>query len=122
MVDYSTYIPNESKEIKDLVNQIFNHPLITGENKKWIMHRDSFREGFADGGCIDFYDLGTSILQIVYLIKKLKQYKPKTILEVGMNVGSFALVCKLTLKDVKIFSVEKQTKFQDRQKQINIQQ
>ena len=119
MTDYSTYIPNESKEIKDLVNQIFNHPLITGENKKWIMHRDSFREGFADGGCIDFYDLETSILQIVYLIKKLKQYKPKTILEVGMNVGSFALVCKLTLKDVKVFSVEKQTKFQERQKQIN---
>jgi len=38
MTDYSTYIPNESKEIKDLVNQIFNHPLITGENKKWIIN------------------------------------------------------------------------------------
>ena len=57
MTDYSTYIPNESKEIKDLVNEIFNHPLITGENKKWIMHRDSFRDGFSDGGCIDFYQV-----------------------------------------------------------------
>jgi len=119
MIDYSTYIPNESNEIKNLVNDIFNHPLVVGKNKKWIMHKESFREDFADGGCIDFYQLDDSVPQVAYLVKKLKQYKPKTILEVGMNVCSFALVCKLTLKNVKIFSVEITSKYQERQKQVN---
>ena len=30
VMDYSIYIENETQEIKDLINKIFNHPLITG--------------------------------------------------------------------------------------------
>jgi len=119
MIDYSNYIPEETKEIKNLVNKIFNHTLFTGENEKWIMHREPFREGFSDGGCIDFYELEHSVPHIVHIIKKLQHYKPKTILEIGMNVCSFAIVSKLVLDDVKIYSIDWQPKFEERKNEVN---
>ena len=42
VMDYSLHI-EITQEIKDLINKIFNHPLITGDNEKWIMHQN-FRE------------------------------------------------------------------------------
>ena len=114
MNDYSYYIEKEPKFIKDLVNEILNHPLVTGENEKWIMHKDSFRieQDLQDGGTIDFYELEDSVPKIAHIIKTLLKYKPKKIFEVGMNVGAFALIAKLTLKDVKVFSVEKNYKYE----------
>lgn len=121
MNDYSYYIEKEPKFIKDLVNEILNHPLVTGENEKWIMHKDSFRieQDLQDGGTIDFYELEDSVPKIAHIIKTLLKYKPKKIFEVGMNVGSFSLIAKLTLKDVKVFSVEKNYKYERMKSKIN---
>ena len=118
-MDYSIYIENETQEIKDLINKIFNHPLITGDNEKWIMQQNDFREFCSDGGTIDFYRIEDSVMGVAYIIKFLQKYKPKKILEVGMNVGSFSIIAKEVLGDVKIYSVDRQKGFVERQIQIN---
>ena len=56
---------------------------------------------------------------LLELIKFLQKYKPKKILEVGMNVGSFSIIAKEVLGDVKIYSVDRQEGFVERQIQIN---
>jgi len=120
MIDYSDYISDETSDIKKLVNEILNHPLLNGENRKWIAHND--REFFCpDGGCIDFYEDGieSSVKGVTYIIKLLQEYKPKRILEVGMNAGSFSIIAKLTLGDVRVFTVEKIEEFTERASQIN---
>ena len=71
-MDYSIYIENETQEIKDLINKIFNHPLITGDNEKWIMHQNNFREFCSDGGTIDFYRTEDSVMSVAYIINFYK--------------------------------------------------
>ena len=58
-------------------------------------------------------------MSVAYIIKFLQKYKPKKILEVGMDVGSFSIMVKEVLGDVKIYSVDRQEGFVERQIQIN---
>lgn len=120
-IDYSKFIEEESDDIKKLVNSIFNHPLIIDyDNRKWIDYKSrSF--GCTDGGTITLYEneVENSVRGVVYIIKLLKKYNPKKIMEVGMNAGSFSLISKLTLDDVKIYTVDREHDFIDRKNQIN---
>ncbi len=120
MTDYSKFISDESSETKALINTILNHPLLNDDNRKWVNHRD--REfDCSDGGCIDFYEdtIEHSTMGVTYIVKLLQKYKPKRILEVGMNAGSFSIIAKLTLGDVKVYTVDRVWEFIERAEQIN---
>lgn len=120
MINYSEkYIPNESQTIKEKINEIFNHPLISGDNYSWIDHRN--RDFNSDGGCIDLNDnsIESSILGVSYIVNFLLKYNPKKILEIGTNSGSFSLISKLVLGDVQIYTVDREPKFKERVDQIN---
>lgn len=120
MIDYSEFISEESSDIKQLVNKILNHPLLNGDNRKWVNHRD--REfDCTDGGCIDFYEdsIEHSTKGVCYIVKLLQEYNPKRILEVGMNAGSFSIIAKLTLGDVRVYTVDRVFEFTERATQIN---
>lgn len=56
---------------------------------------------------------------VTYIVKLLQKYKPKRILEVGMNAGSFSITAKLTLGDVKVYTVDRVWEFIERAQQIN---
>ena len=117
MKDFTKFIPSESDEIKNHINTIFNHPLI---EEKWIVPSKREFECY-DGGTIDFREenIELSVQGVVYLTKKLLKYKPKRIMEVGMNAGSFSIICKLVLGDVKIYTIDRMVEFEERVKQIN---
>lgn len=120
MIDYSNYIAEETSEHKNLINTILNHPLLNGDNRKWVNHRDREFE-CTDGGCIDFYEdsIENSTKGVSYIVKLLQEYQPKRILEVGMNAGSFSIIAKLTLGNVKVFTVDREFEFTKRASQIN---
>jgi hypothetical protein len=95
--------------IKD-VEYFFNHPLIIGEkNEKWTLYKDrQFPEGNQHGGCIDFYPecISESKRGVEYIIKILNEYKPKRILEIGTNIGSFDIIVQELLPDCEVFTID----------------
>jgi len=127
---------NEPDNIKKLLMDIFSHPLITGNNEYWLKRPLFFQsEGrelrIYDGGCIvhpSDYQPGSGdsgdkledcVNGVLYIIKFLQKYKPKRILEIGMNAGAFSIIAKVVLDDVKIFTVERVEGFLIRRDQIN---
>ena len=120
MINYSEkHIPNESQIVKDKINEIFNHPLISADNYFWIDHRN--RDFNGDGGCIDLNEdsIEASVKGVSYIVNFLLTYTPNKILEIGTNAGSFCLISKLVLGDVKIYTVDREPKFKERVDQIN---
>lgn len=107
--------------IKD-VEYFFNHPLIVGkENEKWTLYNDrQFPSGNHHGGCIDFYpdSIAESKLGVKYIIEFLTEYKPKRILEIGTNIGSFDLIVQELLPECEIFTIDV-SDFSERVNQIN---
>ena len=119
MIDYSTHIASESDDVKQIINKIFNNPLITGENFYWIDDRN--RDFNSDGGCISLYEdsIEASVKGVTYIVNLLLKYNPKKILEVGTNAGSFSIICKEVLKDVQIYTVDREPGFIKRVNMIN---
>lgn len=119
MIDYSKFIESESDEVKTIINNIFNHSLISGDNFYWIDDRN--RDFNSDGGCISLYEdsIEASVRGVSYIVNLLLKYKPAKVLEIGTNAGSFSLILKETLGDVDIYTVDREPNFRKRIQMIN---
>lgn len=117
MKKFCQFIESESIEIKNKVNEILNHPLI---EEKWI-NPDKRDFECSDGGTIDMRDdyIKFSVHGVSYLVKKLLKHRPQKIMEIGTNAGSFSIICKLVLDNIKIYTIDRQIEFQKRVEQIN---
>jgi hypothetical protein len=98
-----------------------NHPLITGdENKMWTEYRTREYGENSHGGCIDVYPdcISESKKGLDFIIKVLNEYKPKRILEIGTNIGSFGIIVQELLPNTEIYTCDV-TDFSPRVNQIN---
>ena len=98
-----------------------NHPLIIAEeNKIWTDYRNRTYGENRHGGCIDLYPdcIKESKIGLEFIIKILNEYKPKRILEIGTNIGSFDIIVQELLPTTEIYTCDV-TDFSPRINQIN---